>query len=447
MQKMKKVLPLFLAVVMILSVFTACGQQQTNEEKSTSSAQPATATAEAATAEAAKTEKIILHNIGGPDSNGYEEKMNAEFEKNTGISVVYDSVPYAQRQQKIITSFMAKAGTYDIVKIDSTQIPQYVAKNWIAPVDDHITQDMKDDLWSSAAISVEYNNHWYGMPTNCEFKSFVYNADMLKKAGINNPPVTWDEFVQDSMLLQQKGIVKYATAWSWKQDECLVCDFVALSATFGGEFFDASTTPIFNRKANVDALQFMVDTIYKYKISDPSSLTYSESNVLDEMSAGNIAFQLNWGLPLETLNDAAASKVVGQSTYSLIPSNIDKHVTINGPMCYSIPTNSRYQKEAWDYIYFRVGKDTGAKQAAMEDGNVPGWKSLFSDPDVIKAAGLDLLMPQAELAVDRPMVPWYTEFSNVLQIELQNALTQKKTPQAALDDAVKQTMDVAAKNK
>ena len=50
---------------------------------------------------------------------------------------------------------------------------------------------------------------------------------------------------------------------------------------------------------------------------------------------------------------------------------------------------------------------------------------------------------QLPTAYNRPMIVWYNQFSQILQVEIQNALTQNKKPQAALDDAQKQLMAVA----
>jgi hypothetical protein len=43
------------------------------------------------------------------------------------------------------------------------------------------------------------------------------------------------------------------------------------------------------------------------------------------------------------------------------------------------------------------------------------------------------------------MLPWYSEYSAALQLELQNALTAKKKPQQALDDAVDAYNKIKAK--
>ena len=55
-----------------------------------------------------------------------------------------------------------------------------------------------------------------------------------------------------------------------------------------------------------------------------------------------------------------------------------------------------------------------------------------NNPDVFKAAG-----PAYDSMILRPQVANYNSVSQILQLEIQNALLGKKTPQQAMDDAVK----------
>lgn len=48
-------------------------------------------------------------------------------------------------------------------------------------------------------------------------------------------------------------------------------------------------------------------------------------------------------------------------------------------------------------------------------------------------------------AYNRPSLVWYNEFSDALQVEVQNALTQSKTPQQALDDAQAKALEIQKK--
>jgi hypothetical protein len=67
----------------------------------------------------------------------------------------------------------------------------------------------------------------------------------------------------------------------------------------------------------VDALQWMVDSIYKHEITDPASLTFTETEVDQAIQAGEIAFAFKWGLPLVPLNNPEISKVVDECAIGL----------------------------------------------------------------------------------------------------------------------------------
>lgn len=253
-------------------------------------------------------------------------KRAQAFQDKTGVRVNITVVPYGRDQGvKLMSSFLAGGSAYDVYVIDCVEVPQYVESGWVLPIDDQLTAQMKADLVPFAGGGMVYKNHWYGLPWASEWKSFLYNETLLNDAGIDHPPQTWDEFVAMSQKLQSSGAVKYASAWSWAAKECLICDFVALASSMGGQFFDDNQNPLFNKGGAVTALQWMIDALKKNKIVDPSSIMWTENDVDKAMEAGDIAFGMRWGLPLVQLNDPNISKTVGQWKLSLLPSYDGKH--------------------------------------------------------------------------------------------------------------------------
>lgn len=435
-----------LMILVAVAVMSACGK---NSGSSDSGGSTAPSMGGTTAADSSNSDKplagTVLHTIASPSNEEFFTKINQEFKEKTGIEIQVDTVGYNDVAPKLMNSFMAGGSTYDLFVMDVIDLPRFVSAGWVAPVDEWITDDMKKDLLPFAAQALQYEGKFYGLPYASEYKSFVYNKAMLEKAGFTAPPKTWDDFIQYSKTLQEKGIVKYASAWAWSQTEGLVCDFVAIASSMGGKLFDDSGNPVLNSPENVQALQLMVDMIYKHKIVDPASLQYNESNVLSAMSAGDIAFELNWGLPLTPLNDKSKSKIVGQAEVAPLPYTVSS-ATIAGPMSYAISAGSKNKEAAWEYIKF-LNDQNGSKRQALEIGMFPGWKSVYEDAEVKSGVpGLDKILEQAEVAVNRPQIPWYNEWSSKFQVELQNALTQKKTPQQALDDAMEESQKIKESN-
>jgi multiple sugar transport system substrate-binding protein len=387
---------------------------------------------------------VELNTIEGPGNVPFYLSRFVEFADKTGIKVNLNVIPYGRDAGiKLIASFIAGGEQYDVFLIDCIEVAQYAEAGWVMPVDKWITPDLEKEIVPFAKDGMMFKGHWYGLPYASEWKSFVYNDKMLKNADYTEFPKTWDDVVKYSQKLQDSGVVKYATAFSWAQKESLICDFVAIAASFGGDFFDANLNPLFNKGGAVEALQWMVDSLYKYKIVDPASIMWTEDNVDAAMQSGDIAYQLSWGYPLVRLNDPDKSSILDQAKVGLMPSVDGKHpYTVSGPMGWSISKGTKYPEEAWKFIEFIAGPE-GSKVAAIQAGMFSGWKSVLNDPEVQAGVpGLEDMAKQADYIVNRPIVPWYHEFSVMLAEKLHEALTLKKSPQDALNEAIEETLKI-----
>jgi len=387
---------------------------------------------------------VELNTIEGPGNVPFYLSRFVEFADKTGIKVNLNVIPYGRDAGiKLIASFIAGGEQYDVFLIDCIEVAQYAEAGWVMPVDKWITPDLEKEIVPFAKDGMMFKGHWYGLPYASEWKSFVYNDKMLKNADYTEFPKTWDDVIKYSQKLQDSGVVKYATAFSWAQKESLICDFVAIAASFGGDFFDANLNPLFNKGGAVEALQWMVDSLYKYKIVDPASIMWTEDNVDAAMQSGDIAYQLSWGYPLVRLNDPDKSSILDQAKVGLMPSVDGKHpYTVSGPMGWSISKGTKYPEEAWKFIEFIAGPE-GSKVAAIQAGMFSGWKSVLNDPEVQAGVpGLEDMAKQADYIVNRPIVPWYHEFSVKFAEKLHEALTLKKSPQDALNEAVEETLKI-----
>ena len=340
---------------------------------------------------------------------------------------------------------MAGGDQYDVLVLDCVEVARYASAGWLLPIDDLVTDDLREDIIPFARQGMTYDGQWWGLPWTSEWKSFTYNDRMLRDAGYTEFPKTWDEVVDYSKQLQDDGLVKYATAFSWAQKECLVCDFVALAASFGGTFFDEDLNPTFNRGGSLEALQWMVDSLYVTEIVDPASLLWTEDDVDAAMAQGDIAYQLRWGTPTIPLNDPDRSSIVGEARIGLMPSYDGEHpYTVAGPMGWAISAGTNHPDEAWEFLQFMAGPE-GSRIALEREGIPTGWQSVINDPEVQAAhPELEMMAQQAQFVANRPAVPWYAEFSSMFAASLHQALSGLVTPQEALDEAAAKAEEIKA---
>jgi multiple sugar transport system substrate-binding protein len=350
--------------------------------------------------------------------------------KNPNIEVNLTFVAYEELEQKILTA--AAAGGYDVVLSDGPFTAKF-AKGGIVKEIPPLAAADKADIFPGALDACEYLGKYYGMPWINDVRYLFYNKKMIEKAGYKAPPATLDELIAQAKALKSKGIVQYPIVLPWNQAETLICDFTTITALFGGAMAKDGKPTVYT-DANRKALEWMAKAI-KDGLVNPKSVTYGEDDINGVFAGGNAAFIFNWTYAYGAANDKSQSKVAGDVGIAIIPGNAGvKSATVNGGQPLSIASGSKHPNEAWAYILYMTGKGF---MRAYPTNSLPIWRSLYSDPNVVKANPdvVPVAKVQYDYIVNRPKVPYYSAFSSMLQVKIQEALLGKKTADAALKEA------------
>ncbi len=416
---------------------------------------PAAATT-APVAQGPVTVRVLLMQQAGPtpDENN---AIAAEFNKlNPDIQVVIDYVAYDALHDKIVTSMSANPPTYDAFLMDDGWYGEFQKAGYLLDVTGRITQDMKDKVFKSAWGVTTVGDKVYGLPYFLDTKYFFYNDELLKQAGFNEPPKTWEEMLDMARVIKEKGIAEFPVVWSWAQREAAICDWVVLLTGNGGSMMDANGQPAFNNDKGVETLTWMVQSIDD-GLSNPSSVTNVEDNVVTVIQQGKAVFALNWLYMANGVNfNEKDSTVVGKIKISMMPVFASaaaaglKSTSINGSMGMSVAAQSQHPDETWKFITYLGSEDVMNRYSA---NLLPFWETSFTGDNLAKLEGLapvnamtvPAFMMQFPYAVTRPHLPYYQEASLALQLAMQEALTHVKTPQQALDEAAAKWVELGSK--
>ncbi len=427
---MKKLWVLLLVISTVL-VLMGCGQAAAPSGGGEEAAAPAEA------------EQITMRALFMKQA-GYQqediENITAEFEEaNPNIDIELDFVAYEALHDKIVTAATSKAGTYDVVLMDCIWPAEFAAAEFILDVTDRIPDDVRKDIWPGAMESVMYQGKVYGMPWLNDVLYLYYNEEMLKEAGYDAPPKTWNELLEMSMAAKEKGLVEYPFIEYFQQDEGLTIAYAYYLFAFGGKFFNEDNTPAFNSPEGLAALQFMVDGMNN-GLYNPASLESTYEEVRRTFSQGASLFSINWAYQLNLANDPEESQIAGHAKVTLMPGQKDPSATINGGMGLAVMADSKHPEEAWQYIQHLSDKDV---QKRYSQNALPIWISLFDDPELMELQPevakeqnfIEVSKGQYEFLRNRPIVPFYSETSEIVAREVQAALTGKKPAEQALADA------------
>ncbi|MBS0563724.1 MAG: extracellular solute-binding protein [Proteobacteria bacterium] len=354
------------------------------------------------------------------------------------IKLNLEFVPYEGLRDKTLLAQGSGQG-YDVVLFDVIWPAEYATNKILLDVSDRITPEMKAGVLPGAWTTVEYQGHKYGMPWILDTKYLFYNKAMLEKAGIAEPPKTWDELSAQAKIIKDKGIAQYPIVWSWAQAEAVICDYATLISAYGGKFLDDQGKPVFNEDGGLKALEYMKASM-DAGLTNPNSKEYLEEDVRRVFSNGEAAFALNWTYMYNLANSGDDSKVKGQVGVEPAPGveGISKVSAMNGSMGLGVTTTSKNPDAAWDFVVYMTSQKT---QDAYAKLSLPIWTSSYDDPAVAK--GQEALIAAAKVALaamfPRPETPKYNELSALIQVAIQQALLGSATPADALTSAKEQS--------
>jgi arabinogalactan oligomer/maltooligosaccharide transport system substrate-binding protein len=126
------------------------------------------------------------------------------FEKaNPKIKVSYVNVPFDQAQNKFDTAAGA-SGAPDVLRSEVGWTPAFAKKGYFLPLDGTEALADQSKFEPNLIKQAQYDGKTYGVPLVTDTLALVYNKDILKKAGISQPPTTWDELKADSFDIDAK---------------------------------------------------------------------------------------------------------------------------------------------------------------------------------------------------------------------------------------------------
>lgn len=438
-----KIVVLFMVIVMLAGMI-GCTPAATEPAAPAESAEEAGQPAEAE--EGPVTIRVLTMQQAGYPVEAMNEIADRYMAETPNVKVEIEYVAYEALHDKISTAMATTPPAYDVVLVDDIWYAEFSNAGYLYDVSDKITDEMKAGIFPSGWEITTVDSVVYGLPWGIDGMYFYYNEKILKEAGFENQPKTWEELEEMSQVIKDKGLVEYPMVWSWAQAEASICTLVALLFGNGGTFVDEAGNPTFNNAEGVEVVQWMVDSIDK-GYTNPASISYLEEDVRNVFSQGKAVFALNWGYMYQLANFESEESIInGQVNMALVPvfkKGLDQGIetaTINGSMGWSVANASENKEAGWEFIKFLTSKPI---QDEYSKYSTPAWQTSYEGENLDKLISYSeanqVLIPnyvkQIPFAHVRPKVPYYSEASLALQLALQQALTKQKTPQEALDEA------------
>jgi len=330
----------------------------------------------------------------------------------------------------------------DIFRLPSDILPQLVADNLIAPIDDFLSADDKTDIIPTSLDAVRVGGKAYAWPLWVPPVGMYLNLDIFKEKGVNPPGATWtyDEFVDTAKKLTfQRANGEKVFGYTGGIDPGLVNTWPFILNDGALPLSTDNTKYTFNTPEGISGLQKLVDLAQKHKVTPPDFATQSPSDITTSFQDKKLvamysepsgassqykAMKLNFDIrPMPTGKSGKPGTAGGIGLISVVATKDKAKLTAAMDL-------GRYLTSA------QVGKDVDGFYLA------PGTRKSVTVSDPI-----DKFTPLVASCYITPIIAEWPQIRTIIHPQIQNAVFGKITPDAAMNGPANEINGILAKRK
>lgn len=381
---------------------------------------------------AAGTTIIFKHGKIAGDPEQFRQLLDRFEKENPGITVKDETLPAStdEQHQFYAINLEGKSSDFDVLSMDVIWVPEFARAGWLKDITRLLPEDERLDFFPGPMEAVTYQKKIYAVPWYIDAGVLYYRKDLLEKYG-TNPPKTWRELVDTarSITAKEKGL--YGFIWQGKQYEGLVCNVLEYFWSNGGGVLKDGRVVI-DSPRNAEALRFMKDLIFTYRISPDLVLNSIEEPTRHIFGNGRALFMRNWPYAWNIF-EKEGSPVKGKVGVSLLPAFREgMSASTLGGWQLGINRFSKNPEAAEKLIMFLISPGA-QKTLALTVGYKPTRKSLYSDADLIEKQPFMVSLYDVFMnARPRPVSPYYMMMTQVMQPEFSAAISGIKPAGEAL---------------
>jgi multiple sugar transport system substrate-binding protein len=381
--------------------------------------------------------KVLL--FAGPIANITKAHLS-EFESSTGIKVDLTIVGGEVINTKTSTELLGSGTSYDVISIRGDSMPFYGTKNVLLDMSAMLADpkatpaDYKvSDIGPLVMDFYKWNNQQIGVPWQVASYVLYYRKDLLKAAGLQNPPKTAQEYADYAKKLNQPPV--YGTGLTMQKSHNLTSEYFQWLTTFGGDVVDANGHVVLDSPQARDALKYYV-ALRAYAPPDVTNWAYER--LTTGLAQGQVAMSIQW-TDTAAVMVAPGSKVADTMSFTTPPVK-EKPTAVIGGWGLSIPANTTHKESAFKFIQWATGPGMAQQLATL--GGTPARLSILRNATLNKkypwfTAQADAL----EMAKPRPRTPAWPAIDDAMS----SILSQVVTGAMSVDDGVTKMANEAKK--
>ncbi|MEV6174459.1 sugar ABC transporter substrate-binding protein [Streptomyces sp. NPDC051954] len=368
-----------------------------------------------------------------------------KFEKQTGIKVKLEVVPWSDLLNRILTATTSGQGP-DVLNIGNTWSASLQATGallpWNAKNFDKIGG--KDRFVDSAIGSTGAEGQDpAAVPLYSMSYALYYNKKMFADAGISAPPTTWAELIADGEKLSKDG--KWGLGIEGSNPSENIHHAVVFAKQHGADFFTADGKPDFTSDGAVEGVKQFVDLMAKDKIVAPGNAEYAQNQSVSDFAKGKTAMLL-WQSASSNLKTQGMSEddfgVAPVPVQSGAPGTGDSVNSMVMGINMAVFKNTDNVDGATEFVKFMTS-DAEQKILNTAYSSIPPVKTAQADAAFNTTANAVLKDTLAKSAVAAPQVADESQFETAVGTAIKELFADSAAGRAVTTESVKAALEKA----
>ena len=360
------------------------------------------------------------------------EGMAKDFEAaNPDVDVKIEVVQWDNLQQRLTTD-IAGGTAPDIAIIGTRWLVDYVQQDIAEPLDGYITPEFKARFIEKFLEPSVLEGKTYGLPVAASARAMYYNKDLLQKAGVAEPPKTWDELVAAAEKVKALGPDTYGFALQGKEIETDAYWYYALW-THGGELLANGKSGIAG-EAGVKAAN-LYKSMLDEGLTEPDPTAYNRQDIERLFKTGKVAMILSGPWLRGQIKTEAPRP---QLRHRLDPGRHRQGHLRRHRQHHDLQELDEVKDVAWKFLSEAAFTDKWRREFTLKEGFLPVFKSVAADPHFANDPQLKAftdMLPNAKFA---PLIPNWEQMADATAGALQKIYLGQVQPDAALKEAAGQ---------
>jgi multiple sugar transport system substrate-binding protein len=206
------------------------------------------------------------------------------------IDIELTEVNWDTLLQKLTTD-IAGGQAPDVAVIGTRWLTDFVNQGVAEPLEPHLSDDVFDRFIPAFLGPSELEGATYGLPMAASARAMFYNSALLDRAGVADPPATWEEAVEVAQAIKDLDDSVYGFGLQAAEIETDVYFYYAMWS-FGGDILEEDGTSGLDAEPAFEAAR-----LYKRMIDEgltqPGPTAYSRENVQDLFKQGRVGFMFS----------------------------------------------------------------------------------------------------------------------------------------------------------